>query len=118
YDALADSTAKVDPGTSAPNDYLPSQQGKDKGTKNYSLDYIFAGTDPNVLADKTKPVSDGLGTVLTTPKTGTRNAAKLSEEINSLINFSKEKGTEGPGMIIMPWTLILKLNFPKLDFFT
>nr|GEV60538.1 hypothetical protein [Tanacetum cinerariifolium] len=60
YDALADSTAEVDPGTSAPNDYLPSQQGKDKGTKNYSLNYIFAGTDPNVLADKTKPVSDRL----------------------------------------------------------
>ncbi|GKE28115.1 hypothetical protein Tco_1443499, partial [Tanacetum coccineum] len=38
-------------------------------------------TDANVLADKTKPVSDGLETVLTTPETGTSNAAKPSEEI-------------------------------------
>ncbi|GKE39239.1 hypothetical protein Tco_1462644, partial [Tanacetum coccineum] len=76
------SSAEADPGTSAPNDFLPPQQGKDEGTKNYLLDHIFTGTDPNVLADKTKYVSDGLETVLTTPKTGTKNAAKPSEEIN------------------------------------
>ncbi|GJW58541.1 hypothetical protein Tco_0105272 [Tanacetum coccineum] len=70
-DASADSTTKTDPGISAHNDSLPPQQGKVKGTKNYSLDHIFAGTDPNVLADKTKSVSDGLETVLTTPKTRT-----------------------------------------------
>ncbi|GJS81785.1 hypothetical protein Tco_0748326 [Tanacetum coccineum] len=81
YDALADSTAKADPETSAPNDSLPPQHGKDEGTKNYSLDHIFACTNPNVLADKTKSVSDWLETVLTTPETGTRNAAKPSEEI-------------------------------------
>ncbi|GJV61149.1 hypothetical protein Tco_1467249 [Tanacetum coccineum] len=37
---------------------------------------LSSGTDANVLADKTKPVSDGLETVLTTPETGTSNAAK------------------------------------------
>ncbi|GJZ66921.1 hypothetical protein Tco_0630161 [Tanacetum coccineum] len=57
YDASANSTAEADPGTSAPNDSLPPQQ------------------------DKTKSVSDGLKTVLTTPKIGTKNAAKLSKEI-------------------------------------
>ncbi|GJY83106.1 hypothetical protein Tco_0496482 [Tanacetum coccineum] len=76
------SSAEADLGTSAPNDFLPPQQGKDEGTKNYLLDHIFTGTDPNVLADKTKYVSDGLETILTTPKTGTKNAAKPSEEIN------------------------------------
>ncbi|GJY74145.1 hypothetical protein Tco_0478576 [Tanacetum coccineum] len=72
YDASANSTAKANPRTSAPIDSLPLQQGKDEGTKNYSLDHIFAGTDPNVLADKTKSISDGLETVLATPKTGTK----------------------------------------------
>ncbi|GJU59643.1 retrovirus-related pol polyprotein from transposon TNT 1-94 [Tanacetum coccineum] len=72
YDASANSIAKADPRTSAPIDSLPLQQGKDEGTKNYSLDHIFAGTDPNVLADKTKSISDGLETVLATPKTGTK----------------------------------------------
>ncbi|GKB25252.1 hypothetical protein Tco_0864653, partial [Tanacetum coccineum] len=88
YDASINSIAKADPGTSAPNDSLPPQQGKDEGTKNYSLDHIFAGTDLNVLADKTKSVSDGLETVLTTPKTGTQNAKKPSEEIK-LENLAK-----------------------------
>nr|GEW75179.1 reverse transcriptase [Tanacetum cinerariifolium] len=40
------------------------------------------GTDLNVLADKTKYVSDGLKTILTTPKTRTSNVAKPSKEIN------------------------------------
>ncbi|GJZ70291.1 hypothetical protein Tco_0633841 [Tanacetum coccineum] len=74
-------STEVDPKTSAPNDSLPIQQGKDEGTKNYSLDHIFAGTDPNVLADKTKYVSDGLETFLATLETGTKNVVKPSEEI-------------------------------------
>nr|GEW96049.1 hypothetical protein [Tanacetum cinerariifolium] len=81
YDASADSTAEADPKTSAVNDSFPPQQGKDKRIKNYSLDHIFAGTDLNVLADKTKSVSDGLEIILTTPETRTRNAAKPSKEI-------------------------------------
>ncbi|GJZ86886.1 hypothetical protein Tco_0658496 [Tanacetum coccineum] len=39
------------------------------------------GIDPHVLADKTKSVSDGLETVLTTPETGTSNTTKTSEQI-------------------------------------
>nr|GFA54147.1 hypothetical protein [Tanacetum cinerariifolium] len=45
YDASADSTAKADSGTSAPNDSLPPQQGKDEGTKNYSLNHVAAGKE-------------------------------------------------------------------------
>ncbi|GKB13673.1 hypothetical protein Tco_0847596 [Tanacetum coccineum] len=56
-DASAISIAGVDPRISAPS------------------------TDPHVLVGKTKSVSDGLETVLTTPKTGTSNAAKTSKEI-------------------------------------
>ncbi|GKG08714.1 hypothetical protein Tco_0334546, partial [Tanacetum coccineum] len=37
-DASAASTAEADPGTSTPYDSLPTQQGKDEGTKTYSLD--------------------------------------------------------------------------------
>ncbi|GJW64876.1 hypothetical protein Tco_0116760 [Tanacetum coccineum] len=39
-DASADSTAEVDPGISAPNDFIPEQQGMDEGTQNYSLNHI------------------------------------------------------------------------------
>ncbi|GKD27664.1 hypothetical protein Tco_1233878, partial [Tanacetum coccineum] len=42
---------------------------------------LNSGTDPNVLADKTKSVSDGLETVLTTPETRTSTFTKSSEEI-------------------------------------
>ncbi|GJR61203.1 hypothetical protein Tco_1503365 [Tanacetum coccineum] len=42
---------------------------------------FYTCTDPHVLADKTKYVSDGLETVLATPKIGTSNAVKTSEEI-------------------------------------
>ncbi|GKD05442.1 hypothetical protein Tco_1180416 [Tanacetum coccineum] len=59
-DASAYSTAEADPGTSAPNDFMPSQQGMDEGTKNYLIDHIFTGTNPSVLVDQTKSARDGL----------------------------------------------------------
>ncbi|GJU87306.1 hypothetical protein Tco_1294852 [Tanacetum coccineum] len=62
YDALADSTTEDDLGISAPNDFIPSQQGMDKGTKNYSIDHIFVGTNPSVLVNQTKSAKDGLKT--------------------------------------------------------
>ncbi|GKD05038.1 hypothetical protein Tco_1180012, partial [Tanacetum coccineum] len=34
----------------------------DEGTKNYSFDHIFAGSNPSVLVDKIKYVGDGLKT--------------------------------------------------------
>nr|GEX22763.1 hypothetical protein [Tanacetum cinerariifolium] len=59
------STAEADLGLSAPNDSIPPQQGMDEETKNTSYDHIFAGSNPNVLVDKTKFAKDGLKTVHT-----------------------------------------------------
>nr|GFA85480.1 hypothetical protein [Tanacetum cinerariifolium] len=64
-DALAYSTAEANPRKFAPNDSIPSQQGMDEGTKNYSIDHIFEGTNPSVLVDKTKYARDGLKTAHT-----------------------------------------------------
>nr|GEU60984.1 hypothetical protein [Tanacetum cinerariifolium] len=90
YDASADPIA----GISAPIDSLPPQQGKDEGTKNYSLDHLFAGTNPNVLANKTKSVSDGLEIVLTTPETGTSNATKPKDDPIIVVDDTKEDEEE------------------------
>ncbi|GJY16269.1 hypothetical protein Tco_0386691 [Tanacetum coccineum] len=64
-DASTASTTEADPENSAPSDFVPQQQGMNKGTKNTSYDHLFAGTDPYVLADQTKYVSEGLETVFT-----------------------------------------------------
>ncbi|GKA73723.1 hypothetical protein Tco_0780025 [Tanacetum coccineum] len=64
-DASTDSTAEADPVKSAPNDSIPSQQGMDEGTKNYSIDHIFAGSNLSVLVDITKSARDGLRTAHT-----------------------------------------------------
>nr|GEX57132.1 hypothetical protein [Tanacetum cinerariifolium] len=85
-----DSTAKVDPRLSAPNDSIPQQQGMDKGTKNTLLDHISAGTDPYVLTDQTKSVSEGLKTVLTQPITGKEASfipRQVEEEASSTIKL-------------------------------
>ncbi|GKC03147.1 hypothetical protein Tco_0994757 [Tanacetum coccineum] len=49
----------------APKPYSQTKEGMDEGTKNYSFDHIFAGTNPSVLVDKTKSVGDGLKTAHT-----------------------------------------------------
>nr|GEY90664.1 hypothetical protein [Tanacetum cinerariifolium] len=79
-------TAEVDPGISTPNDSIPSQQGMDEGTKNTSYDHISVGTDPHVLADQTKSVSEGLKTVLTQPITE-------KEASTTAIHGDKEKAS-------------------------
>nr|GEU34594.1 putative ribonuclease H-like domain-containing protein [Tanacetum cinerariifolium] len=68
----SDFIAKADPRLSAPNDSIPLQQGMDEETKNTSYDHISVGTDPHVLADQTKSVSEWLETVLTQPITEKR----------------------------------------------
>ncbi|GJR80246.1 retrovirus-related pol polyprotein from transposon TNT 1-94 [Tanacetum coccineum] len=83
-DASVDSIAKADLGKSAPNDSIPSQQGMDEGTKNYSIDHIFAGTNPSVLIDKTKFARDGLKTAHTNLGT---NEESRSDEILKKINL-------------------------------
>ncbi|GJU03419.1 hypothetical protein Tco_1113757 [Tanacetum coccineum] len=84
-DASATSTTKADPGNSAPSDFVPQQQGINEGTKNTSYDHLFAGTDPHVLADQTKSVSEGLEIVLTQPITreGANSVASQFEEETS-----------------------------------
>ncbi|GJZ35353.1 hypothetical protein Tco_0581170 [Tanacetum coccineum] len=77
-DASTDFTAEADPGKSAPNDPIPSQQGMDEGTKNYLIDQIFAGTNPSVLVDKTKSAKDRLKTAHTVSST---NEESGSEEM-------------------------------------
>ncbi|GKE43070.1 hypothetical protein Tco_1470354 [Tanacetum coccineum] len=74
------STAKADPGLSAPNDSIPQQQGIDKGTKSTSFDHISAGTNPHVLSDQTKSVSEGFETVLTQPITG-KGASSIARQV-------------------------------------
>ncbi|GKB48684.1 hypothetical protein Tco_0899437 [Tanacetum coccineum] len=94
HDVLPDFTAEAHPGLSAPNDFIPPQQGMDEGTKNTSYDHIFAGIDPHVLADQTKSVSEGLETVLTQPTTekGASSTAIYGdkEEASSTINDKDE----------------------------
>ncbi|GKF11942.1 hypothetical protein Tco_0049868, partial [Tanacetum coccineum] len=83
-DASADSTAGGDPVKSAPNDYIPSQQGMDEGTKNYSIDHIFVGTNLSVLVDKIKSAGDGLKTAHTDLGT---NEESRSDEISKKIKL-------------------------------
>ncbi|GJS30911.1 hypothetical protein Tco_0491531 [Tanacetum coccineum] len=56
YDASADSTAKADLGLSAPNDFIPQQQGMDEGTKNTSFIHISV-VQPS-FNDLDSPVDD------------------------------------------------------------
>ncbi|GJX21267.1 hypothetical protein Tco_0223944 [Tanacetum coccineum] len=84
HDALTDYTSEADPGLSAPNDSIPSQQGMDKGTKNYSIDHIFAGTNPSVLVDQTIFAGDGLKTAHTNSGT---NEESIANEISKKIKL-------------------------------
>nr|GEW38325.1 hypothetical protein [Tanacetum cinerariifolium] len=89
-DASAASTAKADLGNSALSDFVPQQQVMNEGTKNTSYDHLFAGTDPYVLADQTKSVSEGLKTVLTQPiigKGASSIASQIKEETSSTIKL-------------------------------
>nr|GEW48685.1 reverse transcriptase domain-containing protein [Tanacetum cinerariifolium] len=52
-------------GLSAPSDSISSKQDMDKGTKNYSFDHIFSGSNLSVLVDKTKSAGDRLTTTHT-----------------------------------------------------
>ncbi|GKA87933.1 hypothetical protein Tco_0809697 [Tanacetum coccineum] len=79
-DASAASIAEADLGNFAPSDFVPQQQGINEGTKNTSYDHLFAGTDPHVLADQTKYVSEGLKNVLTQPITG-KGASSVARQI-------------------------------------
>ncbi|GJS60428.1 hypothetical protein Tco_0655212 [Tanacetum coccineum] len=54
----AASITKANPGNFAPSDFVPQQQGMNKGTKNTSYDYLFAETSTIIkLEDLAKLVS-------------------------------------------------------------
>ncbi|GJX38698.1 hypothetical protein Tco_0252001 [Tanacetum coccineum] len=84
HDTLTDYIVEADLGLSAPNDSIPSQQGMDKGTKNYSIDHIFAGTNPSVLVDQTIFAGDGLKTAHTNSGT---NEESIANEISKKIKL-------------------------------
>ncbi|GKC65282.1 hypothetical protein Tco_1097880 [Tanacetum coccineum] len=79
-DASAVSTAEADPGNSAPSDFVPRQQGMNKGTKNTSYDHLFACIGPHVLADQTKSVSEGLEIIITQPIIG-KGARSIARQV-------------------------------------
>ncbi|GKC80805.1 hypothetical protein Tco_1131579 [Tanacetum coccineum] len=49
-DASTLSTTEADPGKSAPSDFVPQQQGMNKGTKNTSYDHLFVGNEASSIA--------------------------------------------------------------------
>nr|GEX73721.1 hypothetical protein [Tanacetum cinerariifolium] len=53
-DASAVFTAEVDPRNSAPSDFVPQQQGMNKGTKNTSYDYLYAGKGASSVSKQIK----------------------------------------------------------------
>nr|GEU48316.1 hypothetical protein [Tanacetum cinerariifolium] len=89
----SNSIAKADHGPSAPNDSIPPQQGMDEGTKNTPYDHIFAGSNLNVLVDKSKYVGDGLKTIHTESSTSEElGADEISKKIKleDLMNLLKD----------------------------
>nr|GEV60540.1 hypothetical protein [Tanacetum cinerariifolium] len=89
-DASTAFIAEADLGNSALSNFVPQQQGMNEGTKNTSYDYLFAGTDPYVLTNQTKSVSEGLETVLTRPitrKGASFISRKIKEETSSIIKL-------------------------------
>nr|GEX54763.1 hypothetical protein [Tanacetum cinerariifolium] len=95
-DASADSTAKADPRIYALNDSISKQQDMDKGTKNYSINHIFACTYSHVLVEQTKYTREGLETVLTQHTTGkgaSDIAIKIEEKFNTSLNLPSSKDT-------------------------
>nr|GEW47191.1 hypothetical protein [Tanacetum cinerariifolium] len=69
----------------------------DEGTKNTSYDHISVGTDPYVLADQTKYVSEGLEIVLTQPKIEKGESSTAingdNEEASTAIHGDKEEAS-------------------------
>ncbi|GKC75068.1 hypothetical protein Tco_1125842 [Tanacetum coccineum] len=103
HDASADSTIEADLGKSTPKDLLSQQQGNDEGTQNYSFGHIFAGTNPNVLVDKTQSAGDGLGN-LTSFDDVTRvikleDLSKLVEDVNIDITVLDSPKDDQPFMV-------------------
>ncbi|GJX88153.1 retrovirus-related pol polyprotein from transposon TNT 1-94 [Tanacetum coccineum] len=86
-------TTEADPGIYAPNDFIPKQHGVDEGTQNYSLDHIFAGTNPNVRVAQTKSIGDGLKTShtdLCTNEEGRSDETLMEIKLEDLSNLMQD----------------------------
>ncbi|GKB38722.1 hypothetical protein Tco_0883664 [Tanacetum coccineum] len=92
----------------------------DEGTQNNSFDHLSASTNPNFLVDKIQSASEGLETVLTTPKTRNRAStiAKQIEEVSlggdeftSSDEISKKIKLEDLSKLVQN----VKANFKDLD---
>ncbi|GKB62034.1 hypothetical protein Tco_0918220 [Tanacetum coccineum] len=73
----------------------------DEGTKNYSFDHIFAGSNPTVLVDKTKSTRDGLRNILKdtrsaffTPDSSSDEPIIVSDESKEEEEDAKDKDTK------------------------
>ncbi|GJR53065.1 hypothetical protein Tco_1403586 [Tanacetum coccineum] len=100
---------------------------QDEGSKIYSLDHITAGTDPNVLTEQTKSISDGLDIVLTEPKTGP-GAEEISNDPVIMVDDSEDDEnimkedvppftsaeTEEPSASSSPSSIESSTSFPDL----
>ncbi|GKC33046.1 hypothetical protein Tco_1040340 [Tanacetum coccineum] len=95
-DASADFTTEADPEISAPNDYVPHQQGPDEGSKYYTHDHTFAGTNPSILVYTTKSVGDGSQTVhsISGTKVDTRTAFRDDEHQDNEPFIAPEESSE------------------------
>ncbi|GKE62328.1 hypothetical protein Tco_1512695 [Tanacetum coccineum] len=91
-DASAVSTAEVNPGNSAPSDFVPQQQGIKKELKNTSYDHLFAGTDPHVLVDQTKSISEGFVGSRITLHFISYNTNRTRKEIKRVDLLERERG--------------------------
>ncbi|GJT30423.1 hypothetical protein Tco_0910698 [Tanacetum coccineum] len=92
HDALADLTTKVDLSKFAPNDSISKKQDMDKGTQNYSLDHMFAGTNLSVFIDKTKYARDGLKTSYTKTSTNLEsNKTKKENKADKDVAFGDDE---------------------------
>ncbi|GJS52103.1 hypothetical protein Tco_0625465 [Tanacetum coccineum] len=95
-DASADFTTEADPEISAPNDYVPHQQGPDEGSKYYTPDHTFVGTNPSILIYTTKSVGDGSQTVhsISGTKVDTRTAFRDDEHQDNEPFIALEESSE------------------------
>ncbi|GKF85251.1 hypothetical protein Tco_0250149, partial [Tanacetum coccineum] len=95
-DASVGFTVEADPEVSAPNDFVPHQQGPDEGSKNYTPDHTFAETNPSVLVDKTKSARDGSQTAhaVSSTKVDIRSALMDDEDPDDESFIAPERSSE------------------------
>ncbi|GJV05519.1 hypothetical protein Tco_1343175 [Tanacetum coccineum] len=114
-DASAVSTTEADFGNSAPSDFVPQQQSMNEGIKNTLYDHLFAGTDPHVLSDQTKSVSEGLETVFTQPIIG-KGASFIARQVKEEEEASSTIKLEDLAKLVSHMQPSFKdLDFPEDD---